>query len=196
LTTIVVVIDYNFYMDLFKLTKSKTREKILQFFFLDIHKRYYLRELEKILNISVGNIRRELLSLEKTGLFKREKMGNQVYYFLNKDSALFEDFKNIISKTIGVERLFKKELRKIKSIKEAFIFGSFAKNMEDSQSDIDLMIIGWPDEDILIDKITKLEKLLNREINYHLISEKELKEKAKKNSFVKAVMGGPKIEII
>jgi len=183
-------------MDLFKLTKSKTREKILQFFFLDIHKRYYLRELEKILNISVGNIRRELLSLEKTGLFKREKMGNQVYYFLNKDSALFEDFKNIISKTIGVERLFKKELRKIKSIKEAFIFGSFAKNMEDSQSDIDLMIIGWPDEDILIDKITKLEKLLNREINYHLISEKELKEKAKKNSFVKAVMGGPKIEII
>jgi len=192
LTTIVVVIDYNFYMDLFKLTKSKTREKILQFFFLDIHKRYYLRELEKILNISVGNIRRELLSLEKTGLFKREKMGNQVYYFLNKDSALFEDFKNIISKTIGVERLFKKELRKIKSIKEAFIFGSFAKNMEDSQSDIDLMIIGWPDEDILIDKITKLEKLLNREINYHLISEKELKEKAKKTLLLKPLWAARK----
>ena len=192
MTTIVVVIDYNFYMDLFKLTKSKTREKILQFFFLDIHKRYYLRELEKILNISVGNIRRELLSLEKTGLFKREKMGNQVYYFLNKDSALFEDFKNIISKTIGVERLFKKELRKIKSIKEAFIFGSFAKNMEDSQSDIDLMIIGWPDEDILIDKITKLEKLLNREINYHLISEKELKEKAKKTLLLKPLWAARK----
>lgn len=183
-------------MDLFKLTRSKTREKILQFFFSDIHKRYYLRELEKILNISVGNIRRELLSLGKTGLFKREKMGNQVYYFLNKDSALFEDFKNIISKTIGVERLFKKELRKVKEIKEAFIFGSFAKNMEDSQSDIDLMVIGSPDEDLLIAKITKLEKLLKREINYHLISEKELKEKAEKNSFVKAVIGGPKIKII
>jgi len=73
-------------MDIFKLTKSKTREKILQLF----------------------------LSLEKIGLFKREKVGKQVYYFLNKDSAFFEDFKNIVFKTIGAQGQLKKELEKIK----------------------------------------------------------------------------------
>ena len=99
-------------MDIFKLTKSKTREKILQLFFSDPSKKYYLRELERILGVSVGNIRRELLSLEKMGLFKREKAGKQVYYFLNKNSALFEDFKNIVCKTIGVQGKLKRELKR------------------------------------------------------------------------------------
>lgn len=183
-------------MDIFKLTKSKAREKLLQLFFSDSSKRYYLRELERILDVPVGNIRRELLSLEKIGLFKREKAGKQVYYFLNKDSALFEDFKNIVFKTIGVQGELKKELEKIKGIKQAFIYGSFAKDKEDSLSDIDLMIIGKIDEDLLISKISKLENLFKREINYHLIDEEEWEEKSKKDSFVKNVISGPKIKII
>ena len=183
-------------MDIFKLTKSKTREKILQLFFSDSSKRYYLRELERILDISVGNIRRELLSLEKIGLFKCEKMGKQVYYFLNKDSAFFEDFKNIVSKTIGVQGRLKKELEKIKGIKQAFIFGSFAKNKENSLSDIDLMVIGKVNEDLLISKISKLENLFKREINYHLIDGVEWKEKSKKDSFIKNIISSPKIKII
>ena len=183
-------------MNIFKITKSKTREKILHLFFSDVEKKYYLRELERILDISVGNIRRELLLLGKSGLFRREKIGNQVYYSLNKDSALFEDFKNIVFKTIGVEGTLKKELKKIKGIKRAFIFGSFAKNREDSLSDIDLMIIGDIDEDLLISKISKLEKQFRREINYHLIDEKEWEEKTKKDSFIKAIVAAPKIKII
>ena len=140
-------------MDILKLTKSKTREKILQLFFLDTTKRYYLRELERILNISVGNSRRELLSLEKTGLFKREKAGNQVYYSVNKETPIFEEFSRIVFKTIGVGGVIKNALRKIKGIKLAFIFGSYAKRKEDSLSDIDLMVIGKPSEDELISDI-------------------------------------------
>ena len=195
MTTIALRTDYNI-MDIFKLTKSKTREKLLQLFFSDPSKKYYLRELERILNISVGNIRRELLSLKKTGLFKCEKMGQQVYYFLNRDSALFEDFKNIVFKTIGVQGKLKKELEKIKGIKQAFIFGSFAKNKENTSSDVDLMIIGKVDEDLLISKISKLENLFKREINYHLIDTEEWKEKSKKDSFIKNIINNPKIKII
>lgn len=183
-------------MDIFKLTKSKAREKILQLFFFDPEKKYYLRELERILDIPVGNIRREFLTLEKLGLFKREKMGKQVYYLLNKNSALFEDFKSIISKTIGVVGTLSKELKKIKGIKSAFIFGSFAKNKEDSSSDIDLMIIGDVDEDLLIAKISKLENLFRREVNYYLVDEKEWEKKCREDSFIKSVLYGPKIEII
>ena len=195
MTTIALRTDYGI-MDIFKLTKSKTREKLLQLFFSDPSKKYYLRELERILNISVGNIRRELLSLKKTGLFKSEKMGQQVYYFLNKDSAFFEDFKNIVFKTIGIQGKLKKELEKIKGIKQAFIFGSFAKNKENTSSDIDLMIIGEVDEDLLISKISKLENLFKREINYHLIDAEEWKEKSKKDSFLKNIIRSPKIKII
>ncbi len=183
-------------MDIFSITKSKTREKILQLFFSDPEKKYYLRELERMLEIPVANIRRELLSLGKKGLFKREKMGKQVYYYLNRNSAVFDDLKSIVSKTIGIEGTLKKELSEIKGIKRAFVFGSFAKNKEDSASDIDIMVIGDVDEDLLIDKISKIEELLRREINYHLFGENEWEERAEKDSFVKAVMSGPKIEIV
>lgn len=183
-------------MDFLKITKSKTREKILRLFFSDIEKKYYLRQLERLLDLPVNNVRRELIALEKTGLFKKEKIGNQTHYFLNKESALFEDYKNIIFKTIGVAGSLKKELEDIEGVKYAFIFGSFAKNIEDSASDIDLMIVGRFDEDILIKKIRDLEDILKREINYHYIDQDEWKKKLGENSFYKSVNDGPKIELI
>lgn len=183
-------------MDIFQLTKSKTREKILQLFFTDPDKRYYLRELERLLKVAVGNIRRELIILEKSGLFKHEAHGREVYYFLNKQLPLFEDIQNLVSKTIGVEGALKKELSVIYGIKRAFIFGSFAKKKASPVSDIDLMVIGKVDEDLLIDKISQLEKLLKREINYHLIDESEWQKKRKSDSFIKAIASNPQIEII
>jgi len=184
-------------MDIFKLTKSKTRQEILKIFFLNMDKEYYLRELEKILDISVGNIRRELLSLEKIGLFKKERKGNQLYYFLNKKAPLFNEFKKIISKTIGLEARIKKGLEKVNNIKTAFIFGSFAKEKEDQFSDIDLMIIGNPNEDILIKKISSIEADLNREVNYNIFSLEDFIKKLKqKEVFLEDIISNPKLFII
>lgn len=102
-------------MDIFNLKKSKTREKILRHYFANPGKKYYLRELERILSLPVGNIRRELLVLEKSGIFNRGKVGNQVYYYINSASPVFEEFKNIISKTFQL-RENKKTSRKGKLI--------------------------------------------------------------------------------
>ena len=184
-------------MDILGLTKSKTREKIIRLFFSDTEKEYYLRELERILNIPVGNIRRELLNLEKSGLFKRSKKGNLVYYSVNKSSPIFEEFKKIIFKTIGVEGLIKKALTKIKGVEIAFIFGSYAKGLENSFSDVDLMIIGEPDENELLAKISEIEKKISREVNYHIFSSRGWKKKIKEeNSFIKNITTQPKIFLI
>lgn len=184
-------------MDILGLTKSRTREKILRLFFSDVEKKYYLRELERILDLPVGNIRRELLRLEKSGLFKKDKRGNLIYYSVNKLSPIYKEVKSIISKTIGVEGLMKNDLKRIKDIKIAFIFGSYAKQEEDSFSDIDLMIIGNPDEDALIVKVSKIEKKVNREINYHIFSISDWKEKIKENNpFIKNILIQAKIFLI
>ena len=184
-------------MDVLKIKKSKTRKKILRLFFSDLNKKYYLRELERILSLPVGNIRRELLSLEKSGLFKREEMGKQVYYSVNKESPIFEEFKRIVSKTIGIEGLIKDALEKVKGIEIAFIYGSFAKEKEDQFSDIDLMIIGNPNEDILITKISSVEEKLKREINYSIFSLDDFKKGLKKKEvFLEEIISNPKLFII
>ena len=59
-------------MDMFPSTKSKLRKELLVLYFTNPNKKYYLRELERILNFSVGNIRRESIKLESAGLFLSE----------------------------------------------------------------------------------------------------------------------------
>ena len=184
-------------MDIFNITKSKTRKAILELYFNHPEKRYYLRELEKILHFPVQNIRRELLKLEKTGIFKREKSGNQVYYFLNTESPIFNDLKNIIAKTIGVENQLRVALSNLNGINKAFIFGSFADGTVDALSDIDIMIVGDINEDALIEIISNLESKFEREINYHIFSKKEfIKRKQEKDSFISRILSKPTISLI
>jgi hypothetical protein len=75
-------------MELFRITKSKLREELLTLYFTNPDKKYYLRVLERMLHFSVGNIRRELIKLERTGLFRIENKGNMVYYYLNQSYPL------------------------------------------------------------------------------------------------------------
>jgi predicted nucleotidyltransferase len=184
-------------MDILKITNSKTRRAIFQLYFAHPEKKYYLRELERILNLPVQNIRREFLALEKNGIFIREKRGNQVYYSLNTKSPIFPELKSIVSKTIGAQSHLKKILTTIAGIKIAFIFGSFAQKKEDSLSDIDLMIIGKIDENLLIEKISKLERLLDREINYHIYSQSEFAKRIReKDFFITKILSKPMIFLI
>jgi len=184
-------------MDMFRITKSKLREELLVLYFTNPNKKYYLRELERILNFSVGNVRRELIKLESTGLFLSEKKANLVYYHLNKSYPLFKELKSIIFKTSGAPKMLHTILEKFKGISQAFIYGSFAKGEEREDSDIDLLIIGKVDEDKLVEVISKLERKLQREINYAVYGKEDFnKKKEEGNSFILDILKEKKIFII
>ncbi len=184
-------------MDILNFSKSKLRSKILQLYFAHPEKKYYLRELERLLEKPVAYIRRELLGLEKSGLFVSNFSGKQRYFSLNKNYYLYKEVKKIVFKTVGIKGSLETILKNIQNIKIAFIFGSFAKSKEDSLSDIDVMIIGNPNEDKLISAINKLENKLDREINYHIYSLSDIEQNIKKNnSFIKNVLSGQKIFLI
>jgi len=184
-------------MDMFRITKSKLREELLALYFTNPDKKYYLRELERILNFSVGNIRRELIKLESTGLFLSENKGNLVYYYLNQSYPLFEELKSIIFKTSGAPKMLQNILEKFNSISQAFIYGSFAKGEEKEGSDIDLLIIGEVNEDKLIEVISKLERKLQREINYTIYRKEDFKKKKEEgNPFILDILNEKKIFLI
>jgi predicted nucleotidyltransferase len=184
-------------MDIFSINKSKLRQDLLTLYFTNPDKKYYLRELERILDHSVANTRRELMRLEKTGLFKSKKQGNQLYYYLNEAYPLFDELKSIVFKTSGAPKLLRDALSKFKNITHAFIYGSFAKREQREDSDIDLMIIGKEDEDKIINEINKLEQKLQREINFTIYSKKDFNQKKEKsNSFILDVIEGKKIFLI
>jgi predicted nucleotidyltransferase len=144
--------------------------------------------------MSVGTVHRELVKFKESGILNSENLGNFRFFFVNKKNPLFNELKQMIFKTEGIKGRLEQELSGVKGIKAAFIYGSFAKDEERSDSDIDLFLIGDIDEDELISKISSLEKEFIREINYTIYTQREFKkEKKNKNSFVLEVIGDPKI---
>lgn len=79
-----------------KLVTSKTRIKILKLFLSHIDDRYYLRELERLLDESLSPLRRQLLRLAKDGILITEEEANLKYYRLNKNFEGLEELKRLV----------------------------------------------------------------------------------------------------
>ncbi len=176
---------------------SKLRQKLFRLYFSQTNGMYYLRELERLLDEPVGNIRREILRWSKAGLFLRERVGNLTFYSLNKSFPLYEELKRIVSNTIGIEHTLREGLKGIKRIGIGIIYGSVASGEDTGNSDVDVLLIGNPDMDHLVKNIQEIEKEVSRDINYVLYTPEEyrLKKKAE-NTFIMDVLRNPKIYII
>ncbi len=79
-----------------KLVNSKTRLKILNLFLSHIDDRYYLRELERMLDESLSPLRRQLVKLVNMGILIVEEEANLKYYRVNKSFEGLEELKKIV----------------------------------------------------------------------------------------------------
>lgn len=170
------------------LTKSKIRKKIILLFVHNQANEFYLSEIARLIGASIGTTQREINKLLQNDLILFKKRGGLNIYKLNKKYALLDEVESIIRKTVGVEVELKEALDKIKGISFAFLFGSYVKMGLKSDSDIDLFVVGTADENQVFKAVQSIEKIINRDINYHLIDSKELVEKAKKDYFYKDVL--------
>lgn len=170
--------------------------EILNIFFNNPDQEYYFRELAKILDREPAYYQRQLNNLVDLGILQDQRKGNMRFFKLNKDYYLFSELKSIISKTIGLEFNLKKLIDKLPNLEAAFIFGSIASHQENINSDIDLLLIGKTNQDLLVKELSKLENKLNREINYHLISRLEIIKKIKnRDSFFINIFASPLINL-
>ena len=173
---------------------SKTRINILKLFVFNPKKEYYVREIERLIKTSFDLVRRELIHLETIGLLKSRVSGKQKYYTLNMEHMLFPEFKSMILKTAGIGDIIQGAIKNRNDILIAFIYGSYAKNAENLESDIDLFVIGDILSTDLQQSVSEVESQTKREINPTVYSPKEFKEKYKaKNHFVLSVIKEPKI---
>jgi len=177
-----------------QLTKSRLRQKILCYYFTNPADRLYVRQLASILSEDPGNLSKELCNLENEGVFIAETKGNQKHFYLNKQYSLYNELKSILFKTVGVEGRLKEIIGKTKGVQLSFIYGSYAANKENASSDVDLLIVGNPNENELLERIESAEQALGREINYNIYPTAEFKEKRKrKDNFIANILKRPKI---
>jgi len=71
----------------------------MRLFIKNPERKFYLREISKIFGEPLTPIRRELLNLLRIGFLRRTKVANLIYYEVNSDFLLYQEFKKIIEKT-------------------------------------------------------------------------------------------------
>ena len=173
------------------LGKSRIRQKIILMFVYNRGKEFYLSEIARMVKTSAGTAQRELNRLMSQDLITFRKRGNLNIYRLNEHYSLLDEIESIVRKTIGIEVQLGNELSKLKGIRFAFVFGSYAKGGFRSDSDIDLFLIGSPDEDDVFKVVQNVEVSVGREINYRLDDESGFAEKAKTSSFYREILESP-----
>ena len=177
--------------------RSNLRRALLTHYLVHPSARLYVRELAALLGVDPTNLSRELSRLEREGLFQSELRGKQKYYSLNRKYPLLKQVFSILRRTIGVAPTLSDALRKIPGMEAAYVYGSFAKGEADAVSDIDVLIIGAPPAPELAVVMSRVEKLLHREVNYTVIAGQELKRKLSRHDpFLTDIWNGKRIELI
>jgi predicted nucleotidyltransferase len=177
--------------------RSQSRQRLLAYYFTNPAARHYVRELARMLAVDPTNLSRELADLERQGLFAFEVRGRQKTYRINRGYPLYEEMRSIIFKTVGVVGKLQSAFKSIDGLKEAYLYGSFARNQEDAASDIDILFVGTLDQERLEESLRKLEKQFRREINYTLLTPQEFKKRrARKDPFIADVLRQKKINLL
>jgi predicted nucleotidyltransferase len=157
-----------------------------------------VRELTTILGEDSTNLSRELARLARMGILVCQEEGRQKYYQINRESPVFEELKGLAVKTFAVADVLREALKPLKRrIRAAFIYGSFAEGSENTQSDIDLAVVGSTSLAAISKALRLAEEELGREINATIYPAAEFRSKIKEgHHFVNAILTGKKIYLI
>lgn len=180
---------------------SKTRVKLLKFFFANQDEEFFVRELTRLLEEQINSIRRELINLSEAGVVKSVEKENKVYYCLNKDGEMYEGLDKILApkveasvqdakkvkagKVVGSSsndkkgivvkdaklNLIKEELAAVEGVKLIVAAGVLLKS---PSTGVDLLVVGnFKDKGAaeVKEKIAGIEKKLNKVLDFVVIEE-------------------------
>lgn len=176
---------------------SKARRKILELFFHHPAENFYLRRVVREIGEEVNAVKRELDILTEEKLLLRERRLNKVYFSLNKNYQLYDEFLRIFAKTSKLALSIRNNLSKIGKIKFIAISTKLPKNLIVKDDEIYLLFVGIVVVAEIESLIKEMEKEFGRPINYSAMTENEFVFRKKNNDpFIWRFLKQPKIMLV
>src|SRR5450759_2922397 len=177
---------------------GKTRSAVLAKLFMEPEREFRLRELSRLTGISAGSVQHELRQLVGAEIVRRDEERDLITYRANRACPVFEELQGLVAKTSGIAELIRDALRKAAGrIRLALVYGSVAKGVNRSRSDVDVLVVGSLSFEKLMLLLRPVEERIGREISPRLFSEKEFKARlARRDRFLTSIMGGPVVMLI
>ena len=177
---------------------SEYRKRILGLLLLNPEASYHVRELARLTDTSAGTLHKELSKLTAGGILQSKKVGNQVHYSAYLLCPIFNELASILRKTSGLVDVLASALAEAENqIRFAFVFGSAARGEQETNSDIDVMLVGDLSFADAVQNLHSSQAILQREINPVVYSMEEFKRRIENDdSFINEVLAKPKLFII
>jgi hypothetical protein len=173
---------------------GKTQRALLSLFFTKPTESFYLREIVRTAEIGLGAAQRELARWTEAGLLIRTQRGNQVRYRANPLSPVFAELRSLATKTIGIVDALRHSLGSVSDrIVVAFIHGLLTCRLEQSDIDVDLVVIGDVGSRELAVALQSARSKIGRDLNPTVFTPRDYRTKLRaKQHFVKSLGKSPK----
>lgn len=180
-----------------KIIPSKVRRKILELYFHHIDDNYYLREIVRMTNEEVNAVKRELDILHDAKVLLRERRTNKVFYTLNKNYILYDEFLRIFTKTTSLSQLVLKNQSQLGKVKYIAVSTKYVRRALIKEDEIYALFVG-------VVVVPEVESIMNSakkdfgwEINYTVMTEDELTFRKKNNDpFIWKFLKQPKVMLV
>lgn len=195
---------------------SKTRVKLLQLFYSNPNRAFYVREITRKIDEQINSVRRELANLMSIGIINSESNNNRLYYEVNQDyehyrplSMVFggkvskpakktksspEDSTDDDTQELVVEHPLAKNIRNLGRVELALLTGIFTR---DDAAGIDILLVGDINQSKLNKFMSELEREEKKELRYTVMPKSNFEYRQQINDrFINNVLGSKKQIII
>lgn len=184
---------------------SKTRVKLLQLFYSNPNRSFYVREITRKIDEQINSVRRELSNLLSIGIITSDNTNNKLYYEVNQKFEYYPPLKEIFGG--GVKKVARKkvggdgdevtsnpDLKALGHVDLAVYTGQFTR---DESAGIDILIVGQVNKNAVQKFVDELEKKENKSLRYAVMSVQDFKyRKQIHDRFAVAVMQAKKQVLI
>lgn len=174
-----------------KMFGSKTRTKLLQLFFGNPDKSYYVREITRVIEEQINSVRRELLNLDSIGIIKNENYDNKIYYSANMKHPYSRALADLFSAKLDGVR--EKDVRRstwdeyVRPVKK-YLSALVVTNRAPGQEGIDMLVVGNDRTKKLTRWAEVVEKKQGKPMNYVILSTEDyLYRKSVRDRFIAEV---------
>jgi predicted nucleotidyltransferase len=154
---------------LLPLLRSRVQGDVLACTFLHPEHEYSLTELARRIGASVRSVHHEVDRLVATGLLLDRRVGNLRLVRASLDTVLAGPLTDLLALTFGPLPVLSDLLRGVSGVDAAYLYGSWAARYlgetGDPPRDIDVLVVGTTDMDILDDVARAAEERLGRPVS-------------------------------
>lgn len=201
---------------------SKTRVKLLQLFYSNPNRAFYVREITRKIDEQINSVRRELSNLLNIGIITSDPTQNRLYYEVNQKFEHYQPLAMIFGglklteaapkaakketakkedkvpaapvADVAAEHPMAKGFRGLGKVDLALLTGQFTR---DESAGIDVLIVGTVSEAKADKFMAELEEAEKKELRYTVLPTDNYKYRVEINDrFISNVLGAKKQVII